>query len=154
SHDACFSPLKSCPPVKIERRDGGKVSCREGRKNASSRGGGVLIVGPLTLPSPPLRGRGEEKESEVGAEGVGDVDGAVGALVVFHDGDEGAADGDAGAIEGVDQLGFAGGGVAPAGLHAAGLKILAIAAGGNFTIFVLAGEPDFDVVGLGRGKPH
>ena len=44
----------------------------------------------------------------VGLEGVGDAHGAIGLLVVFEDGEVGAADGEAAAVEGVDELGFLG----------------------------------------------
>jgi len=40
------------------------------------------------------------------AEGFGDDDRAVGLLVVFQDGDEDAGEGEAGAVQGVDELGF------------------------------------------------
>jgi hypothetical protein len=46
----------------------------------------------------------------VGDEGVGDADGAVGLLVVFEDREVGAADGEAAAVEGVDELGLFGAG--------------------------------------------
>ena len=58
-----------------------------------------------------------------------DCDIAVLVLIVFHDGDERAADGEAGAVERVQQFRPAGFGVAPAGLHAPRLKGLEVAAG-------------------------
>jgi hypothetical protein len=63
---------------------------------------------------------------------------AVLVLVGFHHGDKRAADGDAGAIEGVDELGPA---VAPeASFHAARLEIAADRAGGDLAIGLLPGS--------------
>ena len=50
-------------------------------------------------------------------------DRAVGVLVVLHHRDQRAADGDAGTVERVHQLGLAGRRIAPARLHAPGLEI-------------------------------
>ena len=44
--------------------------------------------------------------AHVRQERFGDGDAAVGVLVVFEDGDEGAANGEAGAVQGVDGLRF------------------------------------------------
>src|ERR1700692_166000 len=88
----------------------------------------------------------------VGVEGgAGDEDGAVLLLVVLQDGDEGAAYGEARAVQGVQEAGAAGGG-AVAEIRAAGLEVLAVAAGGDLSVGALGGEPDLEVVGLGGGE--
>ncbi len=90
----------------------------------------------------------------VGLEGVGDADGAVGLLVVLEDGEIGAADGEAAAVEGVDELGFLGAFGLVADVGAAGLEALEVGAGGDLAVGLLAGEPDFEVVGLGGAEAH
>ena len=54
----------------------------------------------------------------------------------------------------MDQFGLAGLRVAPAGLHAAGLEVLEVAARGNLAVLLLAGQPDLQIIGLGRGETH
>ena len=73
-------------------------------------------------------------------------------LVIFHDRHQSAADRQAGAVQGMHQLRLAGGGIAPARLHAPRLEILEVAAGGDLAILLLARQPHFQVVGLGGGK--
>src|ERR1039458_1319392 len=92
----------------------------------------------------------------VGNEGRGDADGAVGLLVVLEDGEVGASDGEAAAVEGVDELGFLLAGGAEANVGAAGLKALEVGAGADFAVKLLAGQPDFEVVSFGGeiGRAH
>ena len=52
------------------------------------------------------------------------------------------------------QLRFTGFRVAVAGLHAAGLEVAAVGAGGNLAVLVLARHPDFEVVGLHGAEAH
>ncbi len=87
-------------------------------------------------------------------EGLGNYDAAVGLLVIFEDGEPGAADGQAAAVERVDELGLARPSWAVADVGAAGLEGLEVGAGRDFAVEVLAGEPDFEVVGLGGGEAH
>ena len=84
----------------------------------------------------------------VGDQRVRDADGAVGLLVVFKDGEVGAADGEAAAVEGVEELGFLGSGSSEADVGAAGLEGFEVRAGGDLAVEALAREPDFEVVGL------
>ena len=90
----------------------------------------------------------------VGDQGVGDADGAVGLLVVLEDGEVGAADGEAAAVEGVQELGLLRAGGAVADVGAAGLEALEVGAGADLAVELLAGEPDLEVVGLGGGEAH
>ena len=89
--------------------------------------------------------------AEVGDEGLGDLDGAVGLLVLLEDGDEEAGEGGAAAVEGVAEDVFAVA-VLEAELHAAGLVVAEAGAAGDLEVFVLAGGPDFDVVGFGGAE--
>lgn len=83
----------------------------------------------------------------VGPQGFGDCDGAVFLLIVFEDGDEGAADGEAGSVEGVYEFGFF---VAlESDVCAASLEVEAVGAGADFAVGVLPGEPHFEVVCFG-----
>src|SRR5215204_3281594 len=81
-------------------------------------------------------------------------DGAVLLLVRLHHRDQRAADGDTGAVEGVDEANFAILFRAIACGHAARLEIAAHRAGGNLAKSLLSRQPDLDVVGLLRGKSH
>ena len=82
-------------------------------------------------------------------EGLRDFDASVGLLVVFEDREIGSAYGQAAAVEGVEVLGLAGSSWAISYVGSAGLEGLEVGAGADFAIEVLAGEPDFEVVGLG-----
>src|ERR1035441_2667036 len=98
----------------------------------------------------PLLPRADHFLIEIGAERLGDYHGAILLLEVFDDGDPGAADGERAAVEGVGVLGLLTSAHANAG--AAGLEGFVVGAGGDFLVGVLAGEPDFDVVGFGVGE--
>ncbi|MCW0417619.1 hypothetical protein NB689_003373 [Xanthomonas sacchari] len=54
----------------------------------------------------------------------------------------------------MQQLGLAGGGVAPARLHAPRLEVAAVGAGGDLAIGLLRRQPDFQVVGLAGREAH
>jgi hypothetical protein len=87
--------------------------------------GGMVIGGDRLADRKPM----EVKAAHIGAQRLGHLDRAVGLLVVLHHRDQRAADGHAGAVEGVHELGLAGFRIAPARLHAAGLEIAAVGAG-------------------------
>ncbi len=92
------------------------------------------------LPCSELRLDGDALHAaHVGAQGFGDENGAIGLLVVFHNGDHGAANGEAGAVQGVDELGRSAGLAAEADIGAAGLEIGAVGAGGYFDPALLGG---------------
>ena len=72
--------------------------------------------------------------------------------MLFQDGDHGPADGQAGAIQRVDQtrLPLPVSAVADAG--PAGLEIAEVGAGGDLAECFLRGEPDLEIVGPGGGE--
>ena len=73
--------------------------------------------------------------------------------MVFQHGHQRAADGEAGAVEGVHEAVFAVF-VFETRLHAAGLEVFAVGAAGNFAVGVLRGHPHFEVVGFRRAEAH
>src|SRR5215217_1849847 len=81
-------------------------------------------------------------------------DAAVLVLIVLHHGDEGATDGDAGAVQRVDETRAFPLLRAIAGVHAPRLEIGADRARRDLAIGPLPRQPDLDVVGLGRGEAH
>ena len=91
---------------------------------------------------------------QVGAQGGGDDDGAVGLLVVFDDRHPGAAHGQAAAVQGVQQFRLAGLAAPEAQVGAARLKGLKVRAGGDLLILARGGQPDLQVVGLGGAEPQ
>src|SRR3546814_6928870 len=58
--------------------------------------------------------------------------------------------GEAGTVQSVQQLRFAGGGITPARLHAARLIAAKVRAGRNLAIGILTRQPDFQIVGACR----
>ena len=76
---------------------------------------------------------------------------AVGLLAVFEEGDHQAGEGDATAVESVDEAVFAVLGFI-ADVAATGLEIFAIGDAGDFEVGVLTRGPDFDVVGFAGGE--
>src|SRR6266478_1296514 len=92
--------------------------------------------------------------SHVWAQDFRNQDRAVRLLIILHDSDPRAADGEPGTVQGVNEVTLAAalGLVANAG--AAGLKRFAIRARGDLAEFVARGQPNFDVVGFRRGEPH
>src|SRR4029453_3333022 len=89
--------------------------------------------------------------THVGLQRGGNADAAVRALIVLHDRDQRSADGHAGAVQGVHQLGLALR-VADPRLHAASLKRLAIRARGNLPVFSLSRQPPLEIIGLRRSE--
>ena len=91
--------------------------------------------------------------AHIGPKRIRNGDRAVGVLVVLHDGDQRAADRDAGPVQGVDEA------VAlpllrpEAGLHPPRLEVAADRARRNFAERPLPRQPDLDVIGLLRAKP-
>src|SRR3972149_7539334 len=79
---------------------------------------------------------------------------AVFLLVVFKYGEESSADCQSGAVERVDEDRPAFLFLAVADLRPARLEIFAVRARADFSVSVLAGQPDFQVVGLRRSKSH
>ena len=79
------------------------------------------------------------------------IDAAIGALVVLEHRDQRPADGKAGAVERVHQLRLALR-VAKARLHAPRLERFAIGARRDLAIVLLARQPHFEIVGLGRRR--
>ena len=64
------------------------------------------------------------------------------------------ADGEAAAVEGVEELGFLRAGGAVADVGAAGLEGFEVGAGADLAVELLAGKPDLEVVGFGGGEAH
>ena len=75
--------------------------------------------------------------AHVWAQGLGDEDGAVGLLVVFENGEPGAAHGEAAAVDGVDEFIFAFGGGLETNVGAAGLEGFEVRTGGDFAVKLL-----------------
>ena len=69
--------------------------------------------------------------AQVLSQDLGNDDGAVGALVLLHQGREDAGGGQTGAVQGVDELGLAGGFPAEADVAPAGLVIPGVGDGGE-----------------------
>src|SRR5436190_3961735 len=90
----------------------------------------------------------------VWAQDIGDQDRAICLLIIFDHSDPSAADGEAGAVQGVNEITLAAalGLVAYAGT--ARLKGFAVRAGRDFAKFIARGKPDFEVVGFRGGKTH
>ena len=78
---------------------------------------------------------------------------AVGLLVVFQHRHQRAAHGQAGTVQGVQQLVLALG-ILEAGLQAACLEGFAVAHRTDFAVGVLRGQPHFQVIGFGGAKAH
>src|SRR5689334_3098551 len=86
--------------------------------------------------------------SHIRPQGFGNDDGPVLLLVVLENRDERTADGQAGAVERVHVLHFAGAVRPKLDAGPARLETLRIAAGRNLAIGVLTGQPHLDVIGL------
>src|SRR5690606_22628654 len=80
-------------------------------------------------------------------------DAAIGLLIVFENGDQRAADGEARAVQRVDELGLAFF-VAEARVHAARLEIAAVRDRADLAVLALAWEPDLEVIGFARAETH
>ena len=89
--------------------------------------------------------------SHVRLKGSGNLHAAARSLIVFHDRDQRAADGQTGTVQGVHELGLALL-VAKTRLHAARLERLEIAARRDLAIGLLRRQPHLDVVGFRRGE--
>ncbi len=96
---------------------------------------------------------GDAIDAHEGLERNWNKDGTIGLLIIFEQRQPGAADGEGGAIEGVDKFAFTRGGFEADG-GATGLECFAIGAGGDLHEFTCGGEPDFDVVGFGGSEAH
>ena len=81
-------------------------------------------------------------------------DGAVGLLVVFQDGGNGTAYGEAGAVEGMDVFRFVLRRAAEADIGTASLEIFRVGTRRDFAVFALRREPYFDVEGLSSGEAN
>src|SRR5947209_8660484 len=91
--------------------------------------------------------------AHIGRQRIGHRDRAVLLLIVLQDGDQGAADRDTRAVQGMQVAHMASLVAVPSG-HATRLELTAIRARRNFPICLLPRQPDLDVVGLLRRKPH
>ena len=91
--------------------------------------------------------------AHVGNQHLGQHKAAVLLLAVFKDGGNGAARGQAGAVERVQERGLAALGL-EADIGPAGLKVRAIGAGRNFAEGFLRGQPHFHIIGLGGAEAH
>ena len=86
-----------------------------------------------------------------------DCDAPIRLLVVFEDGQEGAADGQPGPVESVDKLCFRAllsNWALISNIGPPSLKSFKVAARGDLPIVALGRKPDFDVIGLCRGESH
>src|ERR1700693_4296477 len=93
--------------------------------------------------------RVDSLESDEGDERLGDSDAAVSLLIIFQNRYHRAADGSAGTVERVHDLGLALRVAPEANLRAARLKVGAVRARTDFPVAVLSGQPDLDVIALG-----
>src|SRR5262245_10763152 len=85
---------------------------------------------------------------------LGDDDRAVGLLIVLQDGDQGPPHGETRTVERVRVLRLPLRLRAVADVGAPRLEVLAVGARGDLPVRVLAGQPDLEVVGLGRREAH
>src|SRR5579863_4224016 len=94
--------------------------------------------------------------THIWAKRLGNKHRAVGLLVVFDDGEPGAAHCETAAVDCVDKFGFSFcawcSRRAVADVGAARLKGVEVGTGRDFAIKILAGEPNFEIVSLGRGE--
>src|SRR6266852_58380 len=87
--------------------------------------------------------------SHVWAQDFRDQDQAIRLLIILHNGDPRAADGEPGTVQGVNEvtlpaaLGF------EANAGAAGLKRFTVRTGRDLAEFVACGQPNFDVIRFG-----
>src|SRR5215469_7111106 len=92
--------------------------------------------------------------AHIGLQRVGHGDAAILLLIILQDGDEGAADGDARAVERMDEARPLPLLRAKAPIHAPRLEVAAIGAARDLAIGLLSRQPYLDVVGLARGETH
>src|SRR5882762_7228594 len=92
--------------------------------------------------------------SHVWAQDFRNQDRAIRLLIILHDSDPRAADGEPGTVQGVNEVTLAAALGLEANAGAAGLKRFAIRTGRDLAEFVARGQPNFDVVGFRRGEPH
>src|SRR5260370_19481569 len=92
--------------------------------------------------------------SHVGAKDFRDQNRAICRLIILHDGDPGAAEGEAGAVQSVNEVTLAALFGFEANAGPAGLKRFAVRAGRNFAEFAACRQPDFEVVSFRGGKAH
>ncbi len=93
--------------------------------------------------------------ADVRAQDFGNVDPAVGPLVILQDHDQGAAEGDGRSVERVDEPGSLLARGAIADIQPAGLIIGAVRRAGHFAVFAVlaaAGHPGFEIE-LAVGRP-
>src|SRR5215471_20321783 len=92
--------------------------------------------------------------AEIGPKSFRNLDRAVLALVVLQDRDERAAHGEGRAVQRVDELGFLVLGAAESNGSAPRLECLAVGAGGDLLVRLLARQPHLEVVGPRRPEPQ
>src|SRR5690348_11854264 len=84
----------------------------------------------------------------------GNGDRSILLLIVLEDGDQGAPDREARAVQRVNEARALLARLAPARLHAPRLELAAVRAARDLAIGILARQPDLDVVGLLRREAH
>src|SRR5690242_4357364 len=117
-----------------------------------SLGTGSRPLRPMTAMCP-ISGAANHVDAEVRAQRFGHHHAAVGLLVVFKDRQPGAPNREPAAVDGVHEVGFTAAGFS-LDRRAPRLVRLEIGARRNLLVSALAGEPDLDVIGLGRTRAH
>jgi hypothetical protein len=91
--------------------------------------------------------------AHVGPERFWNQDRAVGLLIVFDNRHPCASHGQPAAVQGVNELELALGTAGPVtDVRSPRLEGVEVRAGGDFPVKLLAGEPDLQIEGLGRGE--
>src|SRR5579862_1609335 len=133
------------------------------RTPTGNAAGSEVTPPPLT---PPRKGEGNgartpslvppnvRQPRQIPVQGLGYGDAAALVLVVLHQRHQGAANGEAGAVQGVDEARPLLTGFPAAGVHPPGLEVSAVRAGADLAVHALARQPDLDVVGLARREAH
>src|SRR5437667_8789543 len=148
----------------LERNGAGAAGCmaeREGFEPPVPRRAQQISSLPRSTTPASLRGPNEARilsgardpllPVHVLAQGARHANRPVGVLAVLENRDQGAPDGEAGAVQGMHRLGLALL-VAESRLHAARLERLEVGARGDLAIRLLRRQPDLDIVGLRRRK--
>ena len=132
---------------KLETRHPPSLRSFRRRQGYGGRDGGTGLVSYFyeLLRLYPLR-------FQISVQRRGNGNAAIGLLIGFDQGDEQTREGGAAAVQDVGKFVFAGLAFETE-VHAAGLEVFAIRDARHFEIAPLPRRPDFDIVGLGAGKP-
>src|SRR6266542_6993118 len=117
------------------------------------RAGVPACVVPKEMLLGSCAGGDELHAAHVGMQRGGHVDAAIGALVILHDRDKRAADGEARAVQRMHELGLALC-ISVARLHPPRLKRLAVAARADLAVRVLRRQPHLEIVRLRAGEAY